>query len=599
LKSLMLLWIKLAHECAGWCCTSATMDCKTVRGRSNHEGLSFLTITLPSFGKDFERSLDQGRVDRNLFRGFSWKGGLPKFLWGFLDLVFDRTSGVLLDSPSLDSIRAIRQLTLMFSKIEMPCSPERVSKAFDGYVQCEQDVHQFDAALSEIDLSEFSRIASMLYWDVFKHVDRIIYERELIPRHGPGSTADSLSSNGKWRQKTWTRRLDEVFALSDYLIPNYSFIGDVQDVDILEPGDEIPAKVISVPKTLKTPRIIAMEPAAMMYCQQSLLRPILDAIRGVDYLDSMLGFTDQEPNQLMAREGSRSRELATLDLSEASDRVSNQLVRLLIGGYGSLSAAVDACRSRKADVPGHGVLRLAKFASMGSALCFPFEAMIFLVIVLLGIQRSRNTSLSLKDIKSLRGSVRIYGDDIIVPVADVQPVVDMLHTFGCKVNISKSFWTGKFRESCGKEYYDDFDVSLVKVRHMFPTQRADATDVIGIVSLRNQLYWAGYWKTCQWLDSWIEGMIVHFPRVLETSSVLGRESALGFETQRTHDYLHSPLVKGYVVTSRSPVDPLDDYGALLKYFVERGDEPSLDEEHLERSGRPQAVYTKLRWSSPL
>lgn len=598
MKSLMLLWKRLALECASRCSTSITMDLKTVQGRSQHEGLSFLTITLPSFGKDFEKSLDLGMVDRDLFQGFSWKGGLPKFLWGFLDLVFDRTSGRLLDNPSIDAIQSVRQLTLMFGKMHLPCSPERVAAAFDGYIECEQDVRRSDASLNLAQKAEFKRIASMLYWDVFKHVDRKVDANELIPKHGPGAVADRLTSNGKYRQRTWPRRLENVFPFVEYGLPNFNFLSEVEGVDILEPEAEIPVRVISVPKTLKTPRIIGIEPTAMQYMQQALLPALLESISRVDYLDSMLGFTDQEPNQLMAREGSQTGFLATLDLSEASDRVSNQHVRLLLDGYSHLFDAVDACRSRKADVPGHGVIRLAKFASMGSALCFPFEAMVFLTVVFLGIQDGLNRRLSLKDIKSFKGSVRIYGDDIIVPVEFVPSVVNALHSFGFVVNVNKSFWTGRFRESCGKEYYAGQDVSIVKVRELLPTRRTDATGVISIVSLRNQLYWAGYWDTARWLDDRITGLIKFFPVVESTSPVLGRESVLGYQAERMHEHLHTPLVKGYVVSSKSPRDPLDGPGALLKYFLKQGDMPSIDEDHLERSGRPQAVYTKLRWAQP-
>jgi len=600
LKSLMLLWKKLAHECAGWCNnTSITMDCKTIQGRCKHEGLSFLTITLPSFGKDFEKSLDLGMVDRNLFQGFAWKGGLPKFLSGFLGLVFDRTSGVLLDDPSIDAIQSIRQLSLMFGKMHLPCSPERVARAFDEYIECEQDVRANDAKLRFAQKAEFRRIASMLYWDVFKHVDRKVYMHDLVPKHGPGATADRFSSNAKYQQGTWPKRLDEVFPLAEYLIPNYSFLEQLTDVDILEPGSEIPVRVISVPKTLKTPRIIGIEPVAMQYMQQALLPEILACLKRVDYLDSMLGFDDQTPNQEMALKGSLTGDLATLDLSEASDRVSNQHVRLLLKGHQHLFDAVDACRSRKADVPGHGVTRLAKFASMGSALCFPMEAMVFLTVVLIGIQNSLNTSLTLRDIKSLKGSVRIYGDDILIPVDHVESVIEALHSFGFVVNLNKSFWTGRFRESCGKEYYAGNDVSIVKVRQMFPLRRTDATGVNALVEFRNQLYWAGYWATSAWIDDELRDMLRHYPVVLPSSPVLGRESVLGFETQRLHEHLHSPLVKGYVLSSRSPRDPLDGPGALLKFFLKRGIEPFFSEDHLERSGRPQAVYTKLRWSSPV
>jgi len=369
-------------------------------------------------------------------------------------------------------------------------------------------------------------------------------------------------------------------------------------VDILEPEAEIPVRVISVPKTLKTPRIIGIEPTAMQYMQQSLLPEFLASIRRVDYLHSMLGFDDQTPNQRMAEEGSQYENLATLDLSEASDRVSRRHVQLLLGEYDSLWAGVDACRSWKADVPGHGVIPLAKFASMGSALCFPMEAMVFLTVIFMGIQRSLNTPLSLNDIKSFKGSVRVYGDDIIVPVEHVESVMQALQDFGFVVNANKSFWTGRFRESCGKEYYAGDDVSIVKCRHMFPTGLRQAIEVSGIVNLRNQLYWAGYWKTCSWLDERIKDVIRYFPCVLSTSPVLGRETVLGYETQYTCEQLHRPMVRGVVLSDRSPSDPLDGTAALLKYLLRQGDFPNPDEDHLSRAGRARTVRTKIRGCVP-
>jgi hypothetical protein len=111
------------------------MDFKKVQVRVKHEGLSFLTITLPNFGKDFEKSLDQGYVDRRLFTGFQFRGGLPLFLGGFLDRVFDRGSGLLLDEPDIDAILAVRQLTLMFGKILVPCSDARTHKAMKQFIQ--------------------------------------------------------------------------------------------------------------------------------------------------------------------------------------------------------------------------------------------------------------------------------------------------------------------------------------------------------------------------------------------------------------------------------------------------------------------------------
>jgi hypothetical protein len=569
--------------------------------RTEHEGLSFLTITLPSFGKDFERSLDQGRVARNLFSGFSWQAGLPRFLGGFLEQVFDRECGELLNEPNIDAVLAVRQLTLMYGKILLPCSDARVKKAMDGYLECEKEVARSDANLFGNPLiTDLVRVSDLLFRDVFRSVDRDVFERKLVPKHGPGATADKQRGNAKYRNRTWTMRLESVFPAEDFLLPSMSkqFRDEMDDVDFLEPGTEMPVRVITVPKTLKTPRIIAIEPTAMQYAQQSLWAMFRHRIEGDYNLSAMVGFDDQLPNQEMAREGSRTGDLATLDMSEASDRVSYETVKAIFLKYPFLWWALDGSRSRTAQLDGYDQkVTLSKFASMGSAVTFPLEAMVFLSMIFLGIEQQLNSPLTRRDIKMFRGQVRVFGDDIIIPVDFVRSVVGVLESFGMKVNTSKSFWTGKFRESCGGDFYDGEDVNIVRVRRVFPEHRKHAQEVISIISLRNQLYKAGYWQTCRWLDDEIRKVIKYFPVVLPTSPVQGRHSFLGYETQKIGKHLHNPLVKGYKVSTRLPEDILEDSGALLKFFLKRGTSPTFSKDHLRRAGRPRAVNIELGWYS--
>jgi len=462
-----------------------------------------------------------------------------------------------------------------------------------------------DVTRSPIDLEAFRSMSSLLFDNVFTWMDREIYHGRHVPKHGPGSTADGLSGNQKFNQKCWPMRLERYFPAGEFLLPNWRYYDQLDAIDILEPEREVPVEVLLVPKTLKTPRIIAREPTAMQYAQQSLLAVVLEGlsaqqkgIRKSHYLRSFLGFDDQTPNQRMAYHGSHHCDLATLDLSDASDRVSNELVVELFRNHLHLREAVQDCRSTKALIPGGTIHSLSKFASMGSALCFPVEAMVFLTVVMIGIDRASSSPLTRRDLFNFVGKVRIYGDDIIVPVEYVPSVVSALESFGARVNRSKSFWTGKFRESCGKEYYDGFDVSIVKLRHMLPSRLKDATGIIGMVSFRNQLYKAGYWSTCKWLDDRIRGLLRYYPVVLPSSPVLGRHSFLGYETQKLDDRLFRPLVKGWQVDARIPKNSLDDTGALLKFLLKRGGLPSVDSRHLERSGRPSAVNIKLRNATP-
>jgi len=628
MKSLMSLWSMTANELAVRCCTSAILDIRTVENRVEHEGLSFLAISLANFGKATEKWLDQGFVVPSDVPSFKKDRltGLPVFLRGFLGRVFDTSSGVLLVEPDVEAIAAIRQLTLMFSKIALPqdgpsgrstrvVTPRRERRAMSGFIQCEKDIKRTDSLLDPQYLTDFKRVSDLLFGDLFAKLDRDVHWQRLAPKHGPGAVADRLSSNAKYRMRTWTSRLQQVMPAEDYLIPNHHFRDDLnEELNVLEPGAELPVRVVTVPKTLKTPRIIAIEPAAMQYAQQGLLHCLLSAVKEDDFLSRIIGFDDQEPNRRMAMEGSLSGDLATLDLSEASDRVSYQHVRAMVEDYPDLLRMVDACRSRKADVPGHGVIRLAKYASMGSALCFPFEAMVFTTLIFLGIERELSTQLNRRKLLKLAGKVRVFGDDLIVPRDYVLSVVGELHLFGYVVNASKSFWTGRFRESCGKEYYDGHDVSIVKVRQVLPTRRTDASGVISAFSLRNQLYWAGLWKSAAWMDDYLGRVVKYVPNVAPSSPLLGRESVLGYEYQGLHPNYHSPLVKGYYVVSKPPLDHLDGVGALHKCLLDSDyvgfglkarvynpypvDVANVDEGHLERSGRPEHVSIKLGRRSP-
>jgi len=610
MKSLMSLTSIMLNELGMRCCTSVERDLKTITSRFEHEGLSFLTITLPSFGKDLLKSLDQGYVGSNQFSGFRRSGGLPAFLQGFLCQVFERSSGELLPEPCIESIRAIRQFCGLFEKINLRCSEKRVRKAMDSYVQCELEVRCADrrqdfGSSSRSLVSSIRTSFAMLFGDSINRVNRDLrsarYDR-FLPKHGPGRTADCLVGNQKYYQSVWTVRLEAVLPAGEFVIPSWRWYRSLRGIDFHEPGTERPVRVVDVPKSLKTPRIIAMEPTCMQYAQQSVLRAILDSFDEDPFVRELITFQDQTPNQRMALQGSIDQSLATVDLSEASDRVSNQLVRYLLAPWPDFSEAVDACRSRSADVPGHGVVRLAKFASMGSALTFPIETMVFLAVVFNRF-RELNSHLRGKALKqAVLRQVRAYGDDLIVPVDIVRQVIDDLEALGSKVNVDKTFFTGSFRESCGKEYYAGIDVSIVRCRSVFPTSPDDASEVVAMVDFRNQLYKAGFKTTCQWLDKKISKILGIFPLLAPTSSGLGRHSCIPpilyrseiRDKSRSKNDYQRPEVRAWVVTAPIPRNGIEGYPALVKCLT-TGFNP--DVKHLKHSGRPRALSIKKRWVS--
>jgi hypothetical protein len=632
MKSLMLLWQATAEEYGGLCGISTSRDFLTVTRRVENEGLSFLTITLPQISVDLQKGLADGKVTRDTsFLAFAKRvgAGLPQFLGGFLELVFDSSTGILVDEPSIDAIQAVQHLSKMFGKLELPCSDRRRKASIEGFISCEEEIRNSDATRTVEELHEFGRVASLLWCEVLSRVDHDL-DKEftgsrdcqswpyLVPKHGPGATADRLVGNDKFNIGEWPRRLEEVFPFGDYALPSWRYHSRYDRVDFLEPGSERPVRVVTVPKTLKTPRIIAIEPSYMQFMQQGLATMLVPSIQADRLMGRMVGFDDQWRNNQLAQKGSLDGSLATLDLSEASDRVSNQLVREMLRPWPHIFEAVDATRSRKADVPGHGVIRLAKFASMGSALTFPVEAMVFATIVFMGIERAQDSRLSRGSISRLRDRVRIYGDDIIVPVEYAESVISTLESFGLKVNEHKSFVTGKFRESCGKEYYSGHDVSVVKVRHVvqidgiadLPSSRKFVRETESFVALRNRFYLLGLWRTAAWLDLRINSLLGgHYPPIEATtkspweepsvrSQVLGRWSVVPVKypmgmTQVDADY-QTLTIKGWVVLPKIPDSPIFTEGALLKVLRPGRVEPFEDPKHLERAGRPKSFRIKLR-----
>jgi hypothetical protein len=600
MKSLTGLWISVTRECAEISGVCADKDVDYALARFENEGISFFTITLPSFGGDFDKSLSLGRVDSDLFQGFTWRGGLPRFLSGFLRRIFDSRTGILLGKPSISAIRSIRQICYLLKKVELRCSPERERAAIQKYLDVEIELRDREllGEWTDDDYVEFSRMATLVFGNELASVDRDIYAGDVFPKHGPGSVSDRLTGNHKWSLPTWTVRLDFLFPYVDFGLPNHRYWKEYVP-QFLAPEEEPPVKVTLVPKTLKTPRVIAQEPTHMQYMQQGILQTLVANLEAGDSRRSFVGFEDQEVNRLMALKGSRDGSLATIDLSDASDRVLNSLVqRGLCRRYPWLGSALSCTRSQRAILPDGRIVVLRKFASMGSATCFPVEALVFATIVFLGIQRGLGRALSLSDINRFRGSVRVYGDDIVIPTEHASAVTQELQRFALVVNTNKSFWTGKFRESCGGDYYDGEWVTPIRVTTVAPVRQKDAAETASWFALSNALHKAGYWKSAAFAAEQLKRVYGELPVVPHSSKAMGLHSFTGVDTSvsKWDPHLHVPLIKALVLESRPPKSKISGHSALLKCFRFDWSDP-VDENHLHRSGRPRTQFVRRRWVS--
>jgi len=293
----------------------------------------------------------------------------------------------------------------------------------------------------------------------------------LQAQHGPGGVAGHGRTTIQIKYKDLT---------SDPLL-EYAF-GNPDWVQSPIPStlDRI-SQTIFVPKSYKTFRTISMESSTLQYKQQGVWREIDRVVKRSRYLKARIGFHEQERNQRLARSGSINRDYATIDLSAASDSVSYDLVKRLFRGTKLLRFLV-ATRSRRTYLPDGRVIDLKKFAPMGSALCFPVETLIFASICEYVTQGH-----------NVRGDYSVFGDDIIVPTQCVDQTMKILELLGFSVNKEKSFYQPNiwFRESCGAEYCDGYDVTPMRVSRKYQS-RERLVHLVGLIDLANSAYLRGF-----------------------------------------------------------------------------------------------------------
>lgn len=581
-------------------------DLLTMRSRVAEEGLSFLTITLPNFCKDFERSLAQGRIDSTCFQGFRKSkkyGAIPAFLQGMLSHLFDGETGRIFDDPPRDAdqldhhvyVEVVRQICLAFKKLEIQCTPERTYEAVAGFVKTERDLLEFQPDCRIRD--RFDHVSTFLWTSVVSGIDL----EQLKPRHGPGATAERVSGNQKFAWQRWHERLEPYFPFlgTAYPIGVYD-AREFEEVAFVPPEQEQPVRVTPVPKTQKGPRIIAIEPCCTQFAQQAIRDALYERIEKSKMAGGHVNFTDQSINRSMALMASKTGQLATIDLSEASDRVPHDLALDMFNCHPDLRDAVDACRSTHAELPDGTIIGpLRKFASMGSALCFPVEAMYFYTACVEALLEIQNLPINHATCFQVSRDVYIYGDDIIVPRKYAVAVLDHLQRYNCKVNKSKTFWNGKFRESCGLDAYAGEEVTPTYVRQLHPKNRRQAGELISFVKTANLFYKRGYWKTANYMFCVVEAILGLLPFVAEDSPGLGRNTFLGGRSiERWNCQFQRFEVKCWVPEPIRRTDELEGYAALMKSFSvidSKSSNLSSDPHHLMRSVRHGVATLKRRW----
>jgi hypothetical protein len=436
-----------------------------VERRAYAEGMGFLTKTLPRLGKAFDKAISGNTILNGSTFGFKpGENELPRFLGEFFSRVL-QTDGAILPHPCADSVRVLRQVLYLFYKYELPYSAELEQQVIQQFEKTEEDLSTVSAELKELRLSvdkattsrgcpvkdlprvNVVRKARSLLSDLFAYFD----PTDIIPRHGPGVVATRQKLHEKYHWTNVSGRITSLYPLDAYFYASLGHVCDRLDGFNAVTDLDLPARVILVPKDSRGPRLISCEPVDFQWIQQGLGRAIVALVENAELTKFNVNFTDQKPNGRGALLGSSTGRYATLDLKEASDRVSTDLVHLLFPEH--IVRYLLACRSSATVLPNGKELNLLKYAPMGSSLCFPILALTVWSILTAAAPDA-----------DTREGILVYGDDVIVPTAYAANAIEQLESFGLLVNRDKSCTSGLFRESCGMDAFNGTNVTPVRLR---------------------------------------------------------------------------------------------------------------------------------------
>lgn len=341
-----------------------------------------------------------------------------------------------------------------------------------------------------------------------------------------GSFSGGASTSIKRGVGTVARKFQDGTNITDMAIMPYMQMARMAK---LLPHDLKPVKgnvLFTVEKSSTIDRVACKEPELNMYCQKAVGDFFRRSLRrkGID-------LNDQKINQDLARLGSIDGSLATLDLSSASDSVTKQIViellpldwTLLLFDLRSPFTCVDGIWHENEMI-----------SSMGNGFTFELESLIFWALI-----KATMSALA------VRGTVGVYGDDLICPSGLSEHLITVLNYFGFSINEKKSFWTGSFRESCGKHWNSGLDVTPFFVKsvpltvpewcNLLNSLRRWAHSISGICDPRYYDLWRRYSE--------------HIPKSLHGSKDMNRSDALVSLTTR-NTCTCRPKVNKDKVTSR-------------------------------------------------
>lgn len=548
-------------------------DLQTIEKRVECEGISFLTVTLPSIDRAVLDGLRSGRFASPFGFKTTKSTRIPRFLGGFLSEIFDPSSGLLKEDVNIGVLKCLRELTNLFKKLQLdPKRSDQLAlkekeKFFSNEALCDPDIpYHILTSLESVACFVLSTLHS---------VDGL----GLACKHGPGAVAESVKGNQKWSllfQRLSNEPLNiSTPGLDEFFYNRYGLV-DHNQLELFPRSELIPnsnsdsgssAKLVAVPKNSTSVRTITVEPLYKQYVQQGLNSLIREHIQSCGILSNCIALSDQSKNQELARIGSITGEWATLDMKSASDLLSLKLVRSCFKSKGLILQLLEESRSSTVldeDSP----IAIRKFAGMGNATTFPIQSICFAIVSIASILSVQGKPCTRKNLVAASRLIRVYGDDIAVRAEYAREVVAWLTDVGLKINSDKSYLEGNFRESCGLDAYRGYDVTPIYIKDYPDLSTIRPETLAGLVALSNSFFTKGLYSSSKFVEDLVEDALgKHLPLVTSTSGGLGWTTRLeAFTPHKWCKGTQRLIAKTIALAPLKIRDELDGWPALLKFF---------------------------------
>jgi len=185
-------------------------DVREVTQRASHEGLPFLTKTLPSLGRSVLTALEQGQFVRPPeFKARKRMDARPAFMFSYFEKIFD-DGGVLRTNACPRALRHVMQVCFWVYKLEVPYSKSEEERVIAAFLDTEAEL----SVGLQAEASPFIERAIHIAKTVFEGFD----PKDIAPRHGPGAVATGEKSEGKWIFHRLYDSIHQVFPYYDYFM---------------------------------------------------------------------------------------------------------------------------------------------------------------------------------------------------------------------------------------------------------------------------------------------------------------------------------------------------------------------------------------------